>query len=355
MLRRIASEAHIDLRVLFERLAPEHRYYDEGFKQEIKWDVPLSDGYDFAALNDIDLEREIAACDVLWMHGWQTTTLRKALRIAEKLDKPVLMRGENCTLAMPDGAGIRGWIKRFYLNGIFSRCTAFLAIGSLNAAYYNDHGIENGRIFSMPYAVDNDAFRDAAANARENKEALKSRIGIPANAAVVLFSGKLSRRKRPDLLVDAMSRLAQSDPKPVLLFVGDGEMKSQLQEMAPDAVFAGFVNQSELPAYYDMSDVFVLPSEREPWGLAVNEAMACGTPAVVSDEVGCAPDLVDGRSGIVFPTGNAQALSEAIAKCLTDSSQMGAYAAEKILHWGYDADIKGLNQALNEVAVNHGH
>ncbi len=355
MLRRIASEPHIALRVLFERLAPEHRYYDEGFKQQIKWDVPLTEGYDFAAFQDINMEREIAACDVLWLHGWQSPAFRKALRLAQKHTKPVLMRGENCALAMPDDAGIRGWLKRFYLANIFSRCTAFLAIGSLNAAYYKDHGIESFRIFSMPYAVDNDTFRDAATHARQNKEVLKSRLGIPASAPVVLYSGKLSRRKRPDLLVKAMARLTEMNPKPHMLFVGDGEMKNELQDMAPDAVFAGFVNQSELPAYYDMSDVFVLPSEREPWGLAVNEAMACGTPVVVSDEVGSAPDLVDGKSGIVFPSGDTQALSEAIAKCLANSSQMGIYAAEKITRWGYDADITGLNKALSAMVANHEH
>ncbi len=82
---------------------------------------------------------------------------------------------------------------------------------------------------------------------------------------------------------------------------------------------AGFQNQTELPAWYAAADVLVLPSDGgETWGLVVNEALACGTPAVVSDAVGCAPDLAldrdPGRTGAVFAVGDPAALADAVER-----------------------------------------
>lgn len=350
-MRRISAEPHIELRVLFERVMPEHRYYDEGFKREVQWDVPLTEGYEFAALENTSLANEIASCDVLWVHGWQSATLREAIRIASRKGKKVLMRGENSDMAMPDGGVIRTWLKRRYLNRIFENCDAFLSIGSLNRAYYLNRGIDKSRIFLMPYAVDNAAFAKAATVARNDTPGLKERIGIPENVPVILFAGKLSRRKRPDILIRAMDSLRDVSPAPALVFAGDGEMMDELKSQAPNAHFVGFVNQTELPAYYTMADVFVLPSEKEPWGLAVNESMACGTAVVVSDEVGCAADLVDDDTGVVFKTGDVSALSDALRRALINARSMGGAASEKITEWGFEADVAGLNQALNALGA----
>lgn len=328
---------------------PNHRYFDEGFRREVQWDVPLTEGYEFQVLGDISLEREMNACDVLWVHGWQSTHLRRAIRIAKSLGKPVLMRGENCDMAMPDGAGLKGWLKRRYLARIFTGCTAFLAIGTLNHQYYLSRGASPTRIFQMPYAIDNETFANAAAEAQTEPHPLKERLGIPAETPIILYAGKLSARKHPELLAHAIQMLDDVSPAPALVYVGDGEMMDELRTLAPAAHFIGFVNQSALPAYYAMADVFVLPSEREPWGLAVNEAMACATPVVVSDQVGAATDLVDGETGIVFESGNPIALADAIRIALKNPAEMGACAQRKVTGWGFDADIAGLRQALESV------
>lgn len=325
----------------------ENRYFDSGFGREIAWDIPLIDGYEHVVAARADMAHEIQNADVLWLHGWQSPLIRRALRLAKNVGTPVFMRGENCDVAMPDPPGLRGIAKRLYLSRIFAKCHSFLAIGSANRAYYEKRGIDPSRIFMMPYAVDNEAFASAAAVARPQRSNLRTSLGIAPDAQIILFAGKLSRRKRPDLLIEAVHLLVKQGQSPTLLFVGDGEMRQQLEQLAPHAAFAGFINQSKLPDYYDLADVFVLPSEREPWGLAVNESMACGTPVVVSDEVGCAPDLVDGRSGIVFASGSASSLADALTTSLSRSAEMGAYAARKILSTSFEADISGLRQALN--------
>lgn len=343
LLRRIAAEPSIDLRVLFERVDTASDYFDDGFGRKIRWDVELRGGYSNAPLSETSLITEIRAADAVWMHGWHSPMLLRALGLAKICRRPVLMRGENQDQAMPDGFGPRGWLKRRYLGWIFRRCAAFLAIGGANRDYYLARGIGPERIFPMPYAVDNAAFATQAAQA--DRVGLRRELGIPDGAKVVLFAGKFQRRKRPDLLVDAWRRLAR--PRPVLLMVGDGEMRAGLEaEFEPGMIFTGFRNQGQLPGLYALADAFVLPSEREPWGLAVNEAMACGTPVVVSDQVAAGRDLVEQACGAIFPAGDAQTLADALERVLNRSDAMGQAAAARVNQWDFEADVAGLNRAL---------
>ncbi len=351
LLRRIAREPGIALRVLFER-DTSGGYYDPGFGQPLRWDVPLRDGYDSALLDEVDLSREIARADVVWLHGWQSPRLRRALVTAHRRGRPVLMRGENTTAAMPDGPFPRGWLKRAYLQRVFGRCAAFLTVGSQNADYYRRHGIAAEKLFSVPYAIDNAAFAAAAEAARGQRENLRRSLGLPEAAPVVLFCGKLMRRKRPDCLLAAWQRARWPSARPCLVFVGGGEMEGELSSKAgPGVHFLGFRNQGELPALYDLADVFVLPSEREPWGLAVNEAMACGTPVIVSSEVGCARDLVDAKCGAVVPVGDVDALGAALVDVVGRSEAAGAAARERIRSWDFEADVAGLQRALASVGA----
>lgn len=345
LLRRLAAEPGIVLRVVFENADTVAGYYDEGFRTRVAWDVPLREGYDSVTVGETDLAAEIAAADVVWMHGWQGSMMRGALR-RMPAGKPVLMRGESWDGASPDGGGLRGFVKRRFLRWVFSRCAAFLAIGSANRDFYLARGIPAGRIFPVPYAVDNQFFAERVAQADLAQQ--RKALGLPPDRQVVLFAGKFQPRKRPDLLMEAWSRLPE--PRPILLMVGDGEMRSELERKAPPGViFAGFRNQSELPAIYALADVFVLPSEQEPWGLAVNEAMACGTAVVASDQVGSALDLLDEECGSVFAAGDCGALAAALSRVLADSERRGLAAAQRVSTWDFEADIAGIRQAVAHV------
>ena len=348
LLRRIAQEDGIDLRVVFENLLPENTYYDPGFKRQIKWDIPLTDGYENTILSETSLHAEINNSDVIWLHGWGSSVMLRALMIARQLNTPVLMRGENCDLAMPDGIGPKGWLKKIYISWILHRCQAFLAIGTENRNYYLQRGVQNSKIFLMPYAVDNDFFTAKAALHQVNK--IRSELGIAPSQKVILFAGKFLARKNPDLLIHAINSVSHWDNgEPVLVFAGSGEMERKLRKLAPKAIFLGFKNQNELPLLYGMADIFVLPSEREPWGLAVNEAMACGTAVIVSDQVGCAADLLNDECGKVFPSGNINALANDLVYCLQHSTEMGLAARSRIKEWGFEMDVEGLKQATNYV------
>ena len=350
LLREIAADSFFDLEVLFEDDFSDGAYRDKGFAVDVHWDVPLRSGYKNALIGDVDLEATVRGADAVWVHGWQSAALKRAISLARDLATPVWMRGENWIGAMPDGAPPMKWAKRLYRRRIFDKCSAFLAIGSKNKTYYKDYGIPDNRIFSMPYAVDN-AFFSARATPQAAAE-VRARHGIGAGRKVLLYAGKLSRRKHPELLLSAWQSLAGSaEEKPILLIVGDGEMRAALEAKAGNGViFTGFKNQSEMPAYYAAADLFALIAEREPWGLAVNEAMASGTGVIVSDEVGAGFDLVDEQPGIVTPAGDLDGLTAAITLGLARSGDMGRAAAAKIQGWGFAADIDGLKAAARRVA-----
>lgn len=350
LLREIAADPFFDLEVLFEDDFSDGSYRDKGFAVDVRWDVPLRSGYKNALIGDVDLKSTVRDADAVWVHGWQSATLKQAISLARGLGTPVLMRGENWIGAMPDGAPPLSWAKRHYRSRIFDKCSAFLAIGSKNYAYYQEYGIPETRIFSMPYAVDN-AFFASQATPQAAAE-VRAAHAIGAGRKVLLYAGKLSRRKHPELLISAWERLAGSaEEKPILLIVGDGEMRAALEAKAAGGViFTGFKNQSEMPAYYAAADLFALIAEREPWGLAVNEAMASGTGVIVSDEVGAAYDLVDEQTGIVTPAGDLDSLTAAITSGLARSDDMGRAAAAKIEGWNFAADIDGLKAAAARVA-----
>ena len=208
----------------------------------------------------------------------------------------------------------------------------------------------------MPYAVDNINFQTAATSA--SRVELLSALGLRLDRPVILFASKLQARKRPGDLWEAYTRLSPdgvNEPWPYLIFAGEGEQRAELEAAVAkrrwnSVRFVGFQNQTKIPAYYAAADVFVLPSEREPWGLVVNEAMNAGKALIVSDEVGAGRDLIhDGVNGYVVPVGDLKTLAARLRQITGDpalSAAMGASSLRKISTWDFEADVAGLHKAL---------
>lgn len=349
LLRRIAQEPEIDLRVVFGETSSAGVHYEPDFGRDVGWDVPMLDGYNWISLSATSLEGELARANAMWVHGWQYSWQRRAIAMAARRSVPVLMRSENWDGAMPDVAGPLGWARRAWRRTLLRRCRAFLAIGSRNRDYYLRYAVPPAQIFPMPYAIDNRVFAEGATVAAPRRAELRHKLGVAPESKVLLFVGKLIPRKRPDLLVEAWLSANWEGQRPTLIFVGDGEMRKSLQRMANDAIFTEFRNQSALPALYDLADLLVVPSEREPWGLVVNEAMACGTAVVASDQVGAAHDLIGPDCGAVFRTGDRDDLAAKLTTCLPNAVRLGERARHRIAGWDFEADVRGLRAALASV------
>ncbi len=372
LLRAVARERSIDLTALFLSDFSVRTYRDRGFGSRVRWDVPLLGGYRHLVLAPSRgsttpsdptgrwrpwvprLGRVLAEgrYDALWIHGWSHQTSWRAIAAARRLGMKVLLRGESNLLGRP-----RHGLRRLLLARLFRRVDGFLAIGSANREFYRSHGVPDERIVSMPYAIDNDALRDRVQQAAAKRAALRRLIGFDESRPVILFCAKLLPRKRPFDLLDAYRQLSPDgvrEPDAGLVFVGDGPLREELQARAralgwSSIRFAGFRNQTELPAFYDLCDVLVLPSEHETWGLVVNEALAAGRAVVVSDRVGCGPDLVrDGENGFVFPLGDVAALADRLRRTLAEGApaRMGLAGRARIEGWGLQQDVDGLLAAL---------
>jgi glycosyltransferase involved in cell wall biosynthesis len=213
-------------------------------------------------------------------------------------------------------------------------------VGTANRAYYEAFGIRADRLFLCPHSVDVRRFAQPADEFERQAAEWRQELGIDDGSCVVLFAGKLERKKRPIELIRAVQALR--DPRCVLVLIGNGEQQEDVSAFTRSnpARFRvlPFQNQSRMPIAYRLGDVFVLPSSHgETWGLGVNEAMACGRAVLVSDRVGCAADVVNSSCGRVFDSNNPDALVQALGEVTADREklkQMGRAAAERA--WSFD-------------------
>jgi glycosyltransferase involved in cell wall biosynthesis len=376
LFRYLAARPGIELTVFFLSDLSVHAYRDSGFGVDVKWDVPLLDGYRHEFLPRVGSGSGLSfwrpwtfglrarlrrgQFDALWVHGYAHRGCLAGIAAAKSLNIPVMLRGESNLLSETDDA-LKLGVKRIAMPALLRTIDGFLAIGRLNRDYYLHYGVEAGRIFSVPYAVDNEFFRTAAERARPNRERLRAELGLKPGRAVILFASKMQQHKRAADLLEAYARLSAdgvAEPAAYLVLAGDGEERAGLErrarELKSDSIrFIGFLNQSELPALYDLCDVFVLPSEHEPWGLVVNEAMNAGKPVIVSDRVGAGPDLVDdGVNGFVYPARDVAALAERLRRIIDSPEHRaatGSRALEKVAGFGFDADREGLLAALDAI------
>jgi len=251
-----------------------------------------------------------------------------------------------------DGSLWKKWFKRAAWPLIFRMADQVIVPSSGTRELMRSLGIAEERITLTPYSVDNDWWMAQAASV--DRAAARQARGLVDNERAILFCAKLQPWKRPmDLLrAYAMAQLENSR----LLFAGEGPQKAELAAEAErlaisDQVdFLGFVNQSALPALYKVVDLMVLPSTYEPFAVVVNEAMCCGCPVMVSDQVGAARDLVvPVAPDFVFPAGNVEALAEKLAGSLRNPGRLqqlkGAVTAH-IKTWSPERNLDAMVEAI---------
>jgi glycosyltransferase involved in cell wall biosynthesis len=262
-----------------------------------------------------------------------------ALRAFHKKGILTLFRGDSHLLDNRQ-SGPRWWVKRTILKRVFTWPTAFLVTGAANRAYYEAFGVVPDRLFLCPHSIDVSRFAEPAEALEKEADRWRQQLGIAPNRLVFLFAGKFERKKQPVELMLAVQAL--TNPEPVLVMVGSGELEAEVKAIAgasPERFrLLPFQNQSRMSVVYRLGDIFVLPSAfGETWGLAANEALACGRPVLVSDRVGCAADVVDASCGWVFSWADRSALVRALTEIPRDRNkllQMGRNATKRA--WSFD-------------------
>ncbi len=368
MFALLAKSAVVEPRVFYTWSQSRETLFDKDFGQQIKWDIPLLDGYDYEFVENVSenpgpgsfkgivcpgLNKAISnwGADALLVFGWNYKAHYDAMRYFRK-KIPVCFRGDS-TLIDEQG-GLKVIARRLFLKYVYKNCRAAFYVGQNNKAYFLKHGLKEEQLFFAPHAIDNNRFSDKDGSHHQKAMEWRSELKIQPQDKVVLFVGKFESKKNPLLLLDAFQQAGVEGSH--LVFVGNGHLEGALKEKAGGNVrFLPFQNQSVMPVVYHLADILALPSQGpgETWGLVVNEAMACRKAILVSDKAGCAPDLVkQGRNGYIFASGNTAECAGFLKKVLADKaglSEMGEHSGEMIKDWSFAGIVKSLEENLVKI------
>lgn len=356
--------------------------WDSEFGLQLAWDLPLTTGYQwvgipnwsprpglgrFFGLINFGLWKLISEgnFDAVAVVGYAYFSFWVAFLAAKKARIPILIGTDATQWRHPSGGWWwKRWVKPATVRFIYGRLADMVMVASTaGRAFVKSMGVPDRRITFAPFVADNEYFAQHATE--EKREELRRRLEIPQDAYVVLFCGKLVKWKRPKDLLQAFASMVRSSTSgrsnAYLIFAGEGALRGELEGLASSlnvrqqVRFMGFVNQSELPEVYAASDVLVLPSEHEAFGVVVNEAMATGIPAVVSDRVGARLDLIrPGETGETYPMGDITALGAILRKLFFNrdlSKRMGKRAKERMASWSYQENLEGWLGGLERIVT----
>ncbi|MES2455201.1 MAG: glycosyltransferase family 4 protein [Bacteroidota bacterium] len=333
--------------------------HDRGFGLNIEWDIPLLHGYNYHFLNNtaknpgthhffgiITPDAIQTICDFnpdcLMIYGWASYSHFRILQHFKKKTK-IFFRGDS-TLLQKDRM-IKHIIKKIGLNYLYSGIDHALYVGTNNKSYFKKFGFQRSQLHFIKHAVDNQRF---ALNTQN--PCIRTQLQLNHNDLLILFTGKFIPLKNTELLLLAFQQLDLQNTK--LLLVGDGPLSGQLKSnyQHKDIHFLPFQNQQMMPSIYQACDLFCMPSKRESWGLAVNEAMAAGKAVLVSDRVGSAIDLVKPANGLVFRNEDLQDLKRQLKTLCTSREQlniMGQSSLSIISSWSFEVQTKKILDALS--------
>ena len=263
------------------------------------------------------------------------------------------LRSDN-TLRHTHLIGWRGWWRRQTVGRIQRLFHSWHPVGHQALAYLRELSGTERPSYRFAYAVDNHWFASHSAVERSGRAQWVADRGWPADAFVVLGIMKWTDREDPLTLVRAFAQLQRSCSRARLLLVGDGPLRALVQQaITPIKALVdcpGYVAYSSLPQWYSYADVFVHPCPDEPWGVSVNEAMACGLPVLAAAGVGAGEELIEpGRNGLRFDNGDAATLARQLQHLASQPDQvraMGSAARQTVEAWGYQASMAQMLQAL---------
>lgn len=362
--RLLAREPGIDLTVIYCSSAGAETYRDEDMKTTLRWDIDLLQGYRHITLRNFGFGDGYTRLinpgivpaiargrydAVIFMLGWGSISALLGIAACRISQTPFYLYGDSSF--PPPATTFRARVRAAFIRAVFRLASGFMTSGVLNAQYYRHYGGDPKTFFLLPWAVDNERFETASRFAPGERDELRARYGIGRDRVVFLFSAKLVARKDPLTLLRAYRRMQHRD-RAAIVFMGDGELRPQLEQPPSDGVhLIGFINQADIPKHYAMCDVFVLPSLYEPRGAVINEAMACGLPVIVTDRCGSIGDVVlEGDNAFIYPAGDADALARDMDLLTADDALRGRMARrsrEIIATWDFALGVEGVKAMLN--------
>jgi glycosyltransferase involved in cell wall biosynthesis len=372
MFRLYAKDPRLEIQVAYCSLQGAEAEFDRDFGVEVKWDVPLLEGYPWVAVPNRSwspglgwffglfnpgiwsLIRGGSFDAVVFYTGYAYSTFWMGIAAAKFSGVPILFGTDATSLQPRDAKRWKLPIKKFLLPKIFRLADIVIIPSEAGRQFILSMGISESRVVLTPFVVDNTWWRERASEV--DRGAVRREWEVPEDAPVVLFCAKLQPWKRPG---DVLNAFAKANVEGAfLVFAGDGPMRTSLEAAAKSlgiaerTRFLGFVNQTRLPSVYRSADLFVLPSEYDPCPVVVCEAMLCGCPVVLSDEIRGRFDIVDdGETGFIYPCGNVDALARILADTLGNGSELAELSRNAVTRmetWSPRENVESAVMAMGQ-------
>lgn len=337
VFRQLASCPGIDLQVFFGTDHGVKASLDSNFNTTFSWDSNPAEGFPHTFVSKGPISRlkglfgiflGLKAAlgirkfnpDAVLVFSYSPAFISSSTVLLKSIGNRLLLRAETTDAALVR-TGLKDFFRTLVLKSYYKQFSFVFPIGANSVAHYNRMGVPTVRQYPALYSVDVEYFRHQVDKWLPERQKLREAAGIPSDAHVLLYCGKMFPPKDPLIIPAALTAIApEKISKLWFLAVGDGELRQKFEKQVTEiikerALFVGFKNQSELGRYYAMADTLILPSKSgETWGLVVNEALQFGLRVVVSDNVGCGRDLVSSKEiGRIFSAGSTQGLASAIA------------------------------------------
>jgi glycosyltransferase involved in cell wall biosynthesis len=376
VFREMARDPHLDIQVAYCSMQGAEEGKDPGFGVSVRWDIPLFDGYPWICIRNRSphpgierfwgllnpsiwkILREDRFDAAVSFTGYAYASFWILVAAAKWRGVPILFGTDATSMQPRSGKQWKAFLKRLLLPRIFPLANTVIVPSSAGVEFVRTLGIPPERVVLTPYTVDNEWWIERST--RVDRAAVRGRWGIPENASIALFCAKLQPWKRP---LDLLRAFAKADLRNgYLVYAGDGPLMHTLESESrslgiSDRVrFLGFVNQSGLPEVYRSADLLVLPSDYEPFGVVVNEAMLCGCAVAASDRVGARHDLIrSGETGFIFPCGNVDTLAEILRGTLSNRlglADISKAALKRMETWTIRDNVAGMVDAISRACSN---
>jgi glycosyltransferase involved in cell wall biosynthesis len=375
LYRLLAADPRLDLQVVYCSLQGAEPGVDPEFGREVKWDLPLLEGYPWIQVPNKarhpglgrffglwnpglwSLVRNGAFDVVVLCTGYMHASHWVALLAAKSKAIPVIFSSDTSVIESRDQATWKSWIKPRILGWAYRSADVLMTISRAGKEVALRVGMPAPRIASVRSVMDKQEWQARAA--AFDRYRIREEWKIPQDAPVAFYCAKLQPWKCPLDLVRAFAKAAVTGA--FLVMAGDGPQRAEVEnEIAALGIGAnvrllGFVNTSQLPGHYKAADLLVLPSRYDPCPFVVPEAMFSGTPVILSDAVVGRADMIDpGKSGYLYPCGNVDALAGLLRKILPDRSllqQLKDGVALQMQSWTgqdyVDSWVSGIELALS--------
>ena len=370
--RELAASKFIEIKVFYVAENGATEYYDSEFDKYVKWDRPLTDGYPYLFLKpgfllnkfsffSVDSSKLVTQLrqyspDYIFINGYGQRIAWRALKYGKSTGAKLIYISDSNNVEVKHGwkSPIKSLVVRYF----FSTIRHFLVVSPRNEAYLMRYGADPKKFHFAPLPTDIKWLKKRGDQLGQAElENIKKQLQIPLGHKILLFIGKLIPRKRPQDAIE-MLRSLNSD-KASLLVIGSGNMESELKDLSARlglevrVKFLGFVNQTELPIYCKLADIFLFPSSKEPYGLVASEVLPFGLPIVAASNIGAVgASIKDGENAFLYPCGDISALTEQVSKLIYNkelSFQMAE--ASKNLAEKFDSSVLA-NKIIDVVTEN---